>query len=225
MQKRSTSASNPVSSRSSRRAASSTRSPGSTEPPGKHQYEVNGGSDRLKSNGFPSSLYTRIRATKRSSKLTSSSTSSMKQYKMRATFTHRMSYEDMLKDAREEIPEPKEAQDRFQVPDVSGRIEGGKTVITNFHEVADVLRRDPSHLLKYLNKELATAGKIDGREAVLQRRLRPNKLNAKIDDYKEMYVSCPSCGKADTTMESLGNSRYKLTCQACGEQNEFTGSI
>jgi translation initiation factor 2 subunit 2 len=127
----------------------------------------------------------------------------------------------MLDDARDEIPEPEEAVDRFQVPDVSGRIEGGRTIITNFNDVADVLRRDPSHLLKFLNRELATRGDIDGKTAELERRLRPDQLNEKIGEYKEQFVTCPSCGKADTVLDRDG-TEYTIRCEACGNVEEFT---
>jgi translation initiation factor 2 subunit 2 len=132
-----------------------------------------------------------------------------------------MSYENMLDDAREEIPEPEEAHDRFQVPDVSGRIEGGRTIITNFDAIADTLRREPSHLLKFLNRELATRGAIEGKTAELERRLRPNQLNEKIKDYKERFVVCPSCEKADTVLNKDGTD-YMMKCQACGHVEEFT---
>lgn len=132
-----------------------------------------------------------------------------------------MEYDDMLSDARDEIPEPEEAHDRFQIPDVSGRIEGGRTIITNFSEVADVLRRDPSHLLKFLNRELATRGDIDGKTAELERRLRPDQLNEKISDYKDRFVTCPSCEKADTVLNHDGTD-YTMKCEACGHVEEFT---
>jgi len=135
-----------------------------------------------------------------------------------------MNYEDMLSNARDEIPEPEESKSRFQVPKVSGRIEGGKTVITNFQEIADVLRRPPSHLLKFLNKELATPGKIEGKTVRLKRRLRPAQLNSKIKEYEKTFVECMSCGKSDTVMERDGD-QYVVKCQACGEQSEFTLNI
>lgn len=135
-----------------------------------------------------------------------------------------MNYEDMLSKARKKIPEPEESKRRFQVPKVSGRIEGGRTIITNFHEVADALRRDPAHLLKFLNKELATPGKIEGKSARLKRRLRPAQLNSKIKEYEKTFVECMSCGKSDTVMNRDGD-RYTIKCQACGAQNEFTLTI
>ena len=139
-------------------------------------------------------------------------------------FLECMTYEDMLSDARDEIPEPEEAHDRFQVPDVSGRIEGGRTIIENFHDISDTLRRDPSHLLKFLNRELATRGNVEGKTAELERRLRPNQLNEKIKDYKERFVVCPHCEKADTVLENDGTD-YTMKCQACGEVSSFTDKI
>lgn len=135
-----------------------------------------------------------------------------------------MDYSEMLSDARNQIPEPEEAKDRFQVPDVSGRIEGGRTIITNFGEIADVLRREPSHLLKFLNRACATRGKIDGKTAELERRLRPDQLNEKIQEYRNRFVTCPSCEKADTVLNKDGTD-YEMKCQACGHVESFTEKI
>lgn len=135
-----------------------------------------------------------------------------------------MNYDEMLSDARDDIPEPEEAHDRFQVPDVSGRIEGGRTIITNFDDIADTLRRDPSHLLKFLNRECATRGSIEGQAAELERRLRPDQLNEKIEEYQERFVTCPSCGKADTVLNRDG-TEYEMKCHACGETTSFTDKI
>ncbi len=40
----------------------------------------------------------------------------------------------------------------------------------NFGEIADVLNRDPEHLLKFLLRELGTAGKVEGTRVIFQGR-------------------------------------------------------
>ena len=41
-----------------------------------------------------------------------------------------MNYEDMLKSAREKLPEPVKGTERFEIPNVRGQIEGNKTIIS-----------------------------------------------------------------------------------------------
>ena len=53
-----------------------------------------------------------------------------------------MDYEAMLKKGRENLPESVQNAERFEIPKVQGHIEGSKTVITNFNQIAGVLRRE-----------------------------------------------------------------------------------
>jgi translation initiation factor 2 beta subunit (eIF-2beta)/eIF-5 len=55
-----------------------------------------------------------------------------------------MNYEDMLNEAREKLPQTVKATTRFEIPNVRGQIEGNKTIISNFFQIADVLGRSPS---------------------------------------------------------------------------------
>ena len=78
----------------------------------------------------------------------------------------------MLDKARKELPKSvlKEAE-RFEVPPVKGHIEGNKTIIINFLEIAKILNRDKKHLLKYLQRELAAPATIDGQRLILGRKI------------------------------------------------------
>ena len=67
-----------------------------------------------------------------------------------------MDYETMLKKAREQLPESVFERERFEIPKVRGHLEGNKTVISNFPQLASSLRRPVEHLLKFLFKELST---------------------------------------------------------------------
>ena len=135
-----------------------------------------------------------------------------------------MNYEDMLKEARKNLPEIKEETDRFEIPKVRGQIEGSKTIISNFFQIADVLRRKPQHLLKYVLKELATPGSFRGQAVIFGSKLPASKINEKINSYAEEFVFCKECGKADTKITKEGDVYY-LKCQVCGARYSFYAKI
>lgn len=123
----------------------------------------------------------------------------------------------MLKEGREKLPEQSKVVERYELPKATGHIQGNKTVINNFLQIADSLRRDEQHFLKYLLRELATPGRLDGPRLVLGRKLNAQLINDKIKQYAETYVLCKDCGKPDTKIiEKEG--KYYLKCTACGAQ-------
>jgi translation initiation factor 2 subunit 2 len=64
-------------------------------------------------------------------------------------------YKAMLDRAYKDLPEQTSYVDRFAVPRANIALQGRKTVIINFREIAEQLRRDPEHLLKFLTGEMA----------------------------------------------------------------------
>jgi translation initiation factor 2 subunit 2 len=135
-----------------------------------------------------------------------------------------MTYEDMLKNAREVLPEKTNTSSRFEVPKVKGRIEGNKTVISNFFQIADTIGRKPQHLLKYVLKELATPGTIKNQTLVFGSKLPASKINEKISTYVDEFVICKECSAPDTKMVKEGDIYY-LKCQACGARHSFYSKI
>jgi translation initiation factor 2 subunit 2 len=133
-----------------------------------------------------------------------------------------MDYEEMLKKARSEMPESVFESERFEVPKVTGHLQGNRTVISNFHSIADKLRRNPDHLLKYILKELATPGMLSGGSMILGTKIPASRINEKIRKYATEYVLCPVCGKPDTTIIKDGDVSY-LRCQACGSKHPVKG--
>ena len=59
-------------------------------------------------------------------------------------------YERLLEDARKNLPESTLKTERFEIPKAKGLIEGNKTIITNFYQIANIFGRDTQHLLKFL---------------------------------------------------------------------------
>lgn len=124
-------------------------------------------------------------------------------------------YEEMLKEAREKIPEEISKKERLEIPEPQIIIQGNRTFITNFLEVANTIRRDPKHLSKFLFRELAKAGHIDGNRLILQGKVQRILIEKKINTYMKEFVFCRECGKPDTHIEK-GDRMYFLKCEACG---------
>jgi len=130
----------------------------------------------------------------------------------------------MLKKARSEMPASVFESERFEIPKVTGHIQGSRTVISNFHNIANVLGRSVDHLLKYILKELATPGKLTRTSLMLGAKVPASRINEKIRKYASEYVLCPDCGKPDTKLERDGNIMY-LKCQACGSKKVVKSKI
>lgn len=129
-----------------------------------------------------------------------------------------MKYEELLKKAMERLPKNVEKRERFEVPKVVCEVSGSKTVLRNFGEILAVLRRDPSHLAKYLSKELATAGSVQGNLLTFQGKISREILQRKTDDYVKEFVYCKECGKPDTKLVKEDRI-YFLVCEACGARH------
>lgn len=124
-------------------------------------------------------------------------------------------YFSLLDKAKEELPEVAESHERFVVPELDILQEGKTTVIRNFIDVADTLRRDPQHVLQYLLKELGTPGNIEDRRVVLKSKINPGQITDRIQTYTETFVICSECGRPDTKMLKEGRTLV-LECEACG---------
>lgn len=125
----------------------------------------------------------------------------------------------MLKKARCEMPESVFESERFEIPKVTGHIQGNRTVISNFRQVADKLQRGVDHLLKYVLKELATPGTMSGGSLILGTKVPASRINEKIRKYATEYVLCPDCGKPDTKIIKEGDFSF-IRCQACGSKHQ-----
>lgn len=130
----------------------------------------------------------------------------------------------MLKKAKKELPEEAKSTERFEIPKVKGHIQGNKTIINNFMQIVDILRRDAQHLLKYLLKELATPGEINKSTLILGTKISATKINEKIEKYAKEFVICKECYKPDTTLVKEGEFTF-LKCQACGAKQPVKSKI
>jgi len=106
-----------------------------------------------------------------------------------------MDYKKMLEDVRKSLPEAVFLKERFEIPKALGHIQGNRTIITNFLQIASTLRRDVSHLLKYILKELATPGNLSKSALIMGRKVPASMINEKIVQYSNYFVICKTCKK------------------------------
>ena len=127
-------------------------------------------------------------------------------------------YTTLLKRARETLPETVFEKNRFQLPKLDSFIEGNRTIVTNWKEIAKAIRRD-EHFAKLMARDLATSYSKDaaGRLAFAGK-FAKYALNKQLEDYVKAYVICNECGKPDTKLVRE-NRRLNVVCEACGSRH------
>ncbi|MCI4328243.1 MAG: translation initiation factor IF-2 subunit beta [Thermoplasmata archaeon] len=131
------------------------------------------------------------------------------------------SYDAMLERARTRLPTVQLGTERFNVPEPDVMTDGKNTVIRNFQPIAEVLRREPAHLIGYLARELGCPGVLDLPRGVLKSRIPKETLQKRIGEYTEKYVNCSECKRPDTHLKRDGRLTL-LICEACGAQRPVT---
>jgi translation initiation factor 2 subunit 2 len=130
-------------------------------------------------------------------------------------------YQALLQRARANLPDVKVSSERFQVPEPDVMTDGKNTVIRNFQEIAQVLRREPEHVIGYLARELGCPGVLDLPRGVLKSRIPKEAIQQRISEYVEKYVICSECKRPDTHLSKEGRLTL-LICEACGAQRPVT---
>lgn len=135
-----------------------------------------------------------------------------------------MEYEKLLDEAYGKVKQVSANSERFEIPKIEGHFEGKKTILTNFLQIVDYIRRKPEHLQKFLLRELATSGQIEGGRLVLNIKVPSTKIKQKIDEYIREFVLCKECKKPDT--ELLKEDRLLfINCLACGAKHSVRSKI
>ncbi len=132
-----------------------------------------------------------------------------------------LSYDQLLERARAKLPPVRAGGERFQVPDPDVMSDGKNTVIRNFQEITEVLRREPAHVIGYLAKELGCPGVLDLPRGVLKSRLTKDQIGQRMREYTQKYVICSECKRPDTHLQKDGRLTL-LVCEACGAQRPVT---
>jgi translation initiation factor 2 subunit 2 len=133
-------------------------------------------------------------------------------------------YEKLLERAQSNLPKKIHSKNRFEIPKVISRVEGNKTIIPNFIQLANTLHREPKHILKYLQRELATPGNVDNQRLILGRKIGSFLINEKIVKYVKEFVLCPDCNRPDTKIMKKGRILL-LKCTACGAKHSIKSKI
>ena len=134
-------------------------------------------------------------------------------------------YKKLLQEVRKGLPEHVFQKERFEIPKVKGHIQGSRTVISNFLQIANVLGRKPDHMLKFVLRELATPGEIKKSGSVIVGSKVPaSRINEKIKQYANSFVFCYECSKPDTKIERDGNLSF-MKCLACGAKHPIKSKV
>jgi translation initiation factor 2 subunit 2 len=126
-----------------------------------------------------------------------------------------MKYDELLDRAIKKLPKVEISKDRFVMPQAAVEHSGSKTIVKNFSEVLLAIRRDPSHLSKFLFRELATSGSIQNQSLVFQGNISKEKLQGKLENYIKEFVFCKECGEPDTKLVKEDRVTF-IQCEACG---------
>lgn len=129
-----------------------------------------------------------------------------------------MDYEKMLEEAYSQLPQQAFKHERLEVPRLACTVIGSRTFIHNFEEISDALRRNSLHLLRFLSKEMATAGTIEGSRAIFQGKFGHDTLERLIKRYIDEFVTCPVCKRPDTKIVKEKRLLF-LLCEACGARS------
>ncbi len=136
-----------------------------------------------------------------------------------------MEYNELLKRVREQLPKSVFEKEMFEIPKIRGHIQGNRTILSNFLQIADILGRPAEHLLKYILKELATPGEIKKSGSVIVgTKVGASRINEKIRQYTNEFVLCSECGKPDTKIEKEDKFTF-LKCHACGARHPIKAKI
>jgi len=127
-----------------------------------------------------------------------------------------LDYETMLERARKNLPtETQVSEERWSLPEVDVMYEGKTTVVKNFEEIVEAVRREHEHIVAHVLRELGSAGSQDGRRLILKSVISKEKLDEKFHDYVDTFVTCGECGKPDTHLIKEGRIQV-VECMACG---------
>ena len=127
-------------------------------------------------------------------------------------------YEKWLERAYSKLSKATAKKERLDIPELQHLIMGTRTFIKNFKQICNILNRNEHHLLKFFVRDLATAGSIDGEQAVFQGKFNINLIQRLMDDYVKQYVICPVCHSPDTRIAREERFRF-LVCDACGARS------
>ncbi|MGD8505169.1 MAG: translation initiation factor IF-2 subunit beta [Candidatus Bathyarchaeota archaeon] len=127
-------------------------------------------------------------------------------------------YKELLKRAHSQLPPQILERKRFEIPRPRSFRVGMRTIVHNFKEISDAFNRDPQHLLRYLSREMATAGAMSGTRAIFQGKFPRDTFERLVQHYADAFVVCPVCKRPDTKIVKEKRLSF-MVCEACGAKS------
>lgn len=127
-------------------------------------------------------------------------------------------YEYLLDRLYKKVP-PRSGSAEYQIPSPEIIRIGNQTIIRNFRDISQRLKRDPQLVARYLQRELAAAGSYDpgSGQLVLNIKVSRRVVNQFLQIFLRNYVRCPTCNSIDTRLRREGKA-WILVCEACGAE-------
>ncbi|OYT42789.1 MAG: translation initiation factor IF-2 subunit beta [Candidatus Aenigmarchaeota archaeon ex4484_224] len=124
-------------------------------------------------------------------------------------------YFQLLKKARESAGKEVSGTKRFQMPVVNLEYQGRKTILRNFEEICEYLKRDKRLVARFLSRELASPAYEQGKFLIFQSNLQFTNVQKKLEKFVKEYVICKVCGQPDTKIVKERRIWF-IKCEACG---------
>lgn len=129
-----------------------------------------------------------------------------------------LDYPWLLERVYKKIP-PRPEGEGIAIPEPELIRVGDQTIIKNFREIAQKLRREPAVLTRYLLRELNAGGGYDEGSGQLRVSIKVSRkpIEQLLQRFEKTYVRCPTCGTVDTKLVKKERS-WLLICEACGAE-------
>ena len=127
-------------------------------------------------------------------------------------------YDRLLDRLYSKLP-PKRSMRAYDLPVLQIEYVDTHTLVRNFAEACDRLRREPRIVMRFILRELAMPGAVDERgQLVIYRKVAPHTLQQLFTRFIESYVKCPTCGSYDTELHRRKGKIWIIKCLACGAE-------
>lgn len=134
-------------------------------------------------------------------------------------------YLRMLDEVYKQVPHISGSGEWFEIPPLRVEYEGDKSILSNFKEICELFRREANHVMKFLVRNLGTAGYVtDDSKLVLQGRFSDEQILTLLNRYVDFFVRCPTCGRPDTRLVKKGKVVY-MVCEACGAEGPLKAAV
>ncbi|AWR96661.1 translation initiation factor IF-2 subunit beta [Acidianus sulfidivorans JP7] len=128
-------------------------------------------------------------------------------------------YEYLLDRVYSKLPKKSQSEGIQNLPSLVIFNVGSTTIIRNFSEYCDRIRREDKLCMRYLLKELGAAGSInENGQLLIQGKFSSSIINTLMERFLKTYVQCTTCKSYDTILVKEGKIWY-IQCLACGAKS------